>query len=152
MRLPGSVIVSLPNCSVPKHREPPAPAPAGTPGPCSTYRRPIMGAERELESGTCTATSRDSPSPPAFAASLYRGGESCQWGGALETTSCWKILSVPALKDSLSQGPHCQQGLTLGSSPCPELVFRQMCWFWCWEKQERGPPNTSVPRVCFFLG
>lgn len=87
--LQSRIIVRLPNHSIPKRSKPPAPSPALISGPCGTYRCPIRGAESELGS-------REPVQPPAgtvqvlaaFAASLYRGGESCQWGGALETTSC----------------------------------------------------------------
>ncbi|TFK05753.1 nucleoporin Nup37 [Platysternon megacephalum] len=65
----------------------------------STYSYPSREAESELESpepvqltaGTVQILS-------AFAASLYRGGESGQWGGALETTSCWKILESASVR------------------------------------------------------
>lgn len=49
--LQSSVIVSLPNGSIPKRSQPPAPSPAGLSGPRGTHRRPIRGAESELEIG-----------------------------------------------------------------------------------------------------
>lgn len=68
-----------------------------------THSCPSRAEGRELES-------QEPVQPPAgtvrvlgaFTASLYRGGESCQWGGALQTTSCWKILPVPGLKHPVS--------------------------------------------------
>lgn len=55
-------------------------------------------------------------------------------------------------EDRLSQGPHSQQGLTLGWCPCPEPVFREVGWFWLLESCGRGAPNSQVQRFCFFLG
>lgn len=47
-------------------------------------------------------------------------------------------LATWVKEDRLSQGPHSQQGLTLGCCPCPEPIFREVGWCWLLESCGRG--------------
>lgn len=135
----------------------PAPTQQGVLPPSSppphTHSCPSRAAGRELES-------QEPVQPPAgtvrvlaaFTASLYRGGESCQWGGALQTTSCWKILPVPGLKHPVSDKEHianrAQPRTTTLAPICPSAK-QTGSEIPCFREGLKGCPQ--VQSFCLFL-